>query len=299
MPIKSILCVFKGEAFERNALQMALALTKANRAELHILHISPPPEPYTRAYGFWGYGLLEMGDGLIIDKLDEDAKEQSRRARNQAEKLTASFDMPFDDDGTQMSHLPSPRALFRTFAAPVKDCLAFEGRVTDLIMIGYDNGAGGDLDTALSALFDTGRSVLLVPALKDARATTAAYVETVVVAWDGSLAASRTLHDALPLMRRAKQVCLLTLSEHGDWPDNRSEAAVTGYLQLHGVQPEVLKIGLNGQSTGKAILAQANSLAADLLIMGAYGHSHIGEMILGGATDHVLKHANISVFLSH
>ncbi|ESQ88016.1 hypothetical protein ABAC460_17645 [Asticcacaulis sp. AC460] len=299
MPIKSILCVFKGETYERNALHTALGLTKANRAELHILHVSPPPDPYTQVYGFWGYGLLEMGEGLILDRLDESAKEQALRARSRAEQCTASFDMPFDHIGTQISHLPLPRVLFRTFSATVKHCLAFEGRFTDLIVIGYDNGPGGELETTLSALFDTGRSVLMIPAPKHEKATTAAYAETVVVAWDGSLAASRTLHDALSLMRRAKQVYLLTLSEHGDWPDNRAEAAVTGYLQLHGVLPEMLKVELNGQSAGKAILAQAQSLAADLLVMGAYGHSHVGEMILGGATDHVLKHANIPVFLSH
>jgi nucleotide-binding universal stress UspA family protein len=123
----------------------------------------------------------------------------------------------------------------------------------------------------------------------------------VLVAWDGSREAARAVHDALPLLRRAREVSVLVADPErlatkiGEKPG----ADLAAHLARHGlpVRVEVVKSG--GRPLGEILLAQVEEERADLLVMGGYAHARLRELVLGGTTRHVLTHASVPVLLSH
>ncbi|MGQ9369050.1 universal stress protein [Azospirillum sp. ST 5-10] len=121
-------------------------------------------------------------------------------------------------------------------------------------------------------------------------------LDTVVVAWNGRKEAAGALRDALPLLVHAGRVIVLEVRPPGqhEAPDRH----VLDHLGRHGVRAEAL---INFAATAEApaaILAQVRAHRADLLVMGAYGHARLREMVLGGVTEHVVANAGGPVLLS-
>ncbi|MEN3365263.1 MAG: hypothetical protein V7606_2537 [Burkholderiales bacterium] len=122
----------------------------------------------------------------------------------------------------------------------------------------------------------------------------------VLIAWDASMAATRTVTNALPLLKRAQivEVALFNPESqpqvHGALPG--SDVAI--YLARHGIKVEVLQRTTDAD-IGTALLALATELDSDLLVMGGYGHSRFREILLGGVTRTVLEAMTIPVLMSH
>jgi nucleotide-binding universal stress UspA family protein len=148
-----------------------------------------------------------------------------------------------------------------------------------------------------TAFLGTGGPALVVPP----GITRALPPLRVLVAWDGSREAARAVHDALPLLRRAREVSVLVADPErlatkiGEKPG----ADLAAHLARHGlpVRVEVVKSG--GRPLGEILLAQVEEERADLLVMGGYAHARLRELVLGGTTRHVLTHASVPVLLSH
>ncbi|WP_407909018.1 universal stress protein [Lysobacter claricitrinus] len=123
---------------------------------------------------------------------------------------------------------------------------------------------------------------------------------TVVVAWNGSPCAAAALHSARPLLERASRVVVL------DGAGRASEPTMP-MLDLHHVlarhrpdaEIQAIEAGDGGEGTGAMLLRAARALAADMLVMGAYGHARLTEWALGGVTRHVLCHADMPLLLRH
>ena len=206
------------------------------------------------------------------------------------------------------------RALFEDVVGPRKlsaewrattgfpiDIAAVQARYADLTVLGQIdpddaqapvNGPRPE-DIALSV----GRPVLIVPYV-GAHPT---FGLRVLVGWDGSREATRAINDAIPLLAAASSVTVLTIDpmvgreEHGDVPG----ADIALYLARHGVTARVESMASGGIGTGNALLSRASDLSADLLVMGAYGHSQMRELVLGGATRTVLESMTLPVLMSH
>jgi nucleotide-binding universal stress UspA family protein len=93
----------------------------------------------------------------------------------------------------------------------------------------------------------------------------------------------------------ARAVTILTADENGG---NSRPDQLRDYLEFHGVQAKVTSVAAKGDA-GKALLAAAAKAGADLLVMGAYGHSRVRELVLGGVTKHVLQATTIPTLLAH
>jgi nucleotide-binding universal stress UspA family protein len=120
-----------------------------------------------------------------------------------------------------------------------------------------------------------------------------------IVAWDGSREAARATSDAIPLLRSAELVLILVVDarDTGGGVLPGSELAV--HLARHGVKAEARQVPSAGTSVTRVLLAQARDEAADLLVMGGYGHSRVREMLFGGTTRTFLDQAAIPVLLAH
>jgi nucleotide-binding universal stress UspA family protein len=107
------------------------------------------------------------------------------------------------------------------------------------------------------------------------------------------------VHDALPLLTRAKSVTIMEVNPRpGDAP-HVPGADIARHLARHGVKAEASSIAGADIDVGDMILSRLSDLGADLLVMGAYGHSRLREFAFGGATRHLLGHMTVPVLMSH
>lgn len=144
---------------------------------------------------------------------------------------------------------------------------------------------------------ESGRPVLVVP--KGGAFNSIG--ERVLVAWNNSRESARAVFDALPLLKKAAAVTLLSVEETAK-PEVTSEIAgieIGATLARHGVKVEVQQVKPGRGDAGVELLAQVAAHKCDLLVMGCYGRSRLREYVLGGATRHVLQHATVPVLMGH
>lgn len=170
------------------------------------------------------------------------------------------------------------------------DVLVAYARYADLVVVSQTS-PGGD-DVAAEVALRSGRPVLIAPHTSDYRLT----AEHILVAWDASREAARALHDALPLLRDARRVTVLSVGNLEKAPPG---ADVAAHLAHHDVGIELVQEHDVQTDAGAFILERAEKLSCDLIVMGAYGHSPWRERVLGGTTLHVLKHVTVPVLVSH
>jgi nucleotide-binding universal stress UspA family protein len=190
-------------------------------------------------------------------------------------------------------------AEWRTVEGDLLAMVGLHARYADLTVLGQAvdlPDTSGDLGRLPEELvLGVGRPVLIVPRY----GTFPTVGERVLVAWNGSREATRAVNDALPIMKLATVVTVLSIDAEGQ-PSRRVPGAdIALHLARHGIQAEVASTRSVELPVGDVLLSFAADCGADLLVMGAYGHSRLREMLLGGATRHVLRHMTLPVLMSH
>jgi nucleotide-binding universal stress UspA family protein len=172
--------------------------------------------------------------------------------------------------------------------------LGSHGRVFDMTVLGRPSGSANHprLATAEAALFESGRPVLIAPPTPPRTLG-----DTVVIAWNASTETARTVSHAMPMLARARRVVVLSVDDWGPGSPSAEDLART--LRRHGMPVEAMQVPNRTGRTGEAILTTATSLGCDLLVKGAYTQSRLRQMILGGATSHILAHTTIPVLMAH
>jgi len=129
---------------------------------------------------------------------------------------------------------------------------------------------------------------------------TVSQVRRMLVAWNATRESIRAVADALPLLVKAEAVEVLVV-DHQRHPAGHSQepgADIARHLARHGVHVEVRRLSSGGKNVGRLLLSQAAAFGADLVVMGAYGHSHLREWMFGGVTRTVLYEAGLPVLMS-
>jgi nucleotide-binding universal stress UspA family protein len=168
----------------------------------------------------------------------------------------------------------------------------------DLVVIARPESAGqtaGPPGLAESLVLSSGRPIIMFPPRG-----TVSQIRRILVAWNATRESIRAVADALPLLVKAKAVQVLVVDHernragHGQEPG----ADIARHLTRHGAQVEVQRLSSGGKDVGQLLLSQAAAFGADLLVMGAYGHSQLREWMFGGVTRTVLYQAALPVLLS-
>ncbi len=179
--------------------------------------------------------------------------------------------------------------------------IAMQCRYTDLTVVGQtdpsDPPMGGRHLTEY-VMLASGRPALIVPysgtghTLAGSRA---------MVAWDASREATRALHDALPILRGARQVDLVAVNppRRGQRQGPTPARDVALHLARHQVPVEVHTLEPGEVGTADTILGKIGEYGSDLLVMGGYGHGYMRELVLGGVTRNVLEKMTVPVLMSH
>ena len=168
------------------------------------------------------------------------------------------------------------------------------GRLFDLIVLGRPGRAPQNprMEPLEAALFESGRPVLIASSRPPKELG-----RNVLVAWNGSTEQARTNAFAMPLLRGADEVTVLTV-EGGMTPGPSGDEAAL-HLVRNGVPATAVTVAPAGRTTGEAILDHAKSHGCDLLVKGAYAQSRLRQMMFGGATRHILANATLPVLMAH
>lgn len=184
--------------------------------------------------------------------------------------------------------------------ADVAESLVRHAHCSDLVILGQSDperaGHAQRRSASEQVLMHSARPGLILPYAW----TGGSLGRRALVAWDDSREAARALADALPLLRRAEQVQVLSWRESPlDEPLAARLSALQQWLMWQGVTAEVHEQTGGTQAVGELLLSRAADLDADLIVMGAYGRARWTERILGGATRGMLDAMTMPVLMSH
>ncbi len=221
---------------------------------------------------------------------------QRKAFRKRGEEVERAFRQACEREGVEHDF-----RLFESFTPLVADAVIEVGRPHDLVIAAQppaEEEPDEEADFADRLVMETGRPVLFVP--RSGRCETDFH--HIVVGWNDTREATRALHDALPLLRRAKTVEVVWVDpperRNGDQPLLDDMAAA---LARPGIAAQAKTIASKGHGgdPGKALMAHATEAGADLMVAGAWGHSRLREYVFGGATQRLLSEMTLPVFMAH
>jgi nucleotide-binding universal stress UspA family protein len=278
MAYSSILVQVDKDPGTRRRVALAARLAKAGACSLIAVFGGFIPDP------MWFY-LMDSPQDLVEEDLEERRK-ASELVRSECQAMTDALSV-----ATEWR-----RAEFDAVGEVLR-----ESREAGLIVAGqYDatNIEGPMARQILEAtILESGRPVLVFPYVGEFTAVGA----RVVIAWNGSREAARALHDAIPLIAggTACVICAQAADKEAR-PDATPLDHATRVLQRHGVTVEVETCMVGTDiSIGELLLSRAEDFSADLIVMGAYGHGRIRELVLGGVTRAILASMTVPVLFSH
>jgi len=278
----------------RPRLHAAIALAREFRAHIDVLHVRADPQESVPLLG-------EGVSGAMIEDLmaitDKESRARAAEVRTAVEEVRRSLDVPL------VAALPAagserPTLAWHEVVGREDDETVRRAHLADLVVLGRPETAADEpTPTTLNAvLFESGRPLLVAPPAL-ATLPLPALGRTVAVAWNDSAEATRALTAALPLLARAAVVVVLTAATES--LPAATASAVVDYLALHGIAARVGTVGEDSGPVGASLLDAAMAAGADLLVMGAYTHGRLYELILGGVTRHVLDRAAIPLLMAH
>jgi nucleotide-binding universal stress UspA family protein len=177
------------------------------------------------------------------------------------------------------------------------NAVARAARTRDLTLIAIGPAVQGDRDLAETVLFGSGRPVLIYP--EGQEIVPADSFGTVAIAWDGGGRAARAVADALPVLKQATAVRVLTLVDEKPQATKGLAKDLIRHLAAHGIAATVDEREADGEPIGRRLADYVAAVRADLLVMGGFGHARLREFVLGGATDAVLEAPPCPVLISH
>ena len=271
MTLKTILLHLTDDP--RNATRLAAAIELSQRHDAHLVGL------YTTApLVVPGYVGAELPAQVYAD-YEADAEAKTREAET------------LFNDAAKKAGLSAEWRTDRGFA---RDVLSNHAYYADLVIVGQtmpdddlpkgDEGLPGDLALAC------GRPVLAIPGA----GTFKTIGDKVMLAWNGSREAARATADAMPTLEKAKEILVVSANVKATTP----ALDISTHLARHGLKVELKPIHTD-LAVGDILINTAADAGCDLIVMGAYGHSRLNELVFGGATRHVLQHMTVPVVMSH
>jgi nucleotide-binding universal stress UspA family protein len=287
MAIRKLLLPLTGTAAGEAALATALTIARRWNAHVTALHVRVDSRDVAPLAG-------EGLSGAMIEEMmsatEKESNDRAHAVRSMFERFVARHEVVVQEAHPGLNHAT---ASFAAVTGREEDIVAQQARLADLTVVPHPD-AGEDVsssDALHAVLFDSGRPVLISPQV------TAANIGTrICLAWNGTAESASSVLAALPWMQRADAVAIL--SAEGYQRRGPGAPDLAAYLNLHEVQAEIVTFRSVGGSVGAGLLAAAAEFDCNLLSMGAYSHSRLRQLILGGVTRHVLEHSKLPVMMS-
>ncbi|MBR0712241.1 universal stress protein [Bradyrhizobium liaoningense] len=247
-------------------------------------------EGFPLRFGIPSYVATELATGILLDSYEAKSEAELNNMRNFFEAFMLKHDIP-------RATAPSSRPCFGWLenAPEGEEFVGNYGRAFDLVVMARsDVDAAGPHRRAIeSALFESGRPVLLAPLTAQRSVAT-----NIMIHWNGSTEQARANAFAMPLLRLAKRVSVLTVIGGQEVPGPSADRIVQ-QLRYNDIAAEAIRVELGNRDTGEAVLDAARAQGCDLLVKGAFTRTRLRQMIFGGATSHIMEHADLPVLMAH
>lgn len=274
--LRTILVYLQNDETLESRLQNALALARAHGAHADFLHVTP----------YEAYASIESLGGTVVTtdltrllKIQNDALRATVERRLRAEDVSWSY---HEVTGSVVASIARYAALAD---------LVVSSRAARSDRLVAPVGLLGDLISRLEApLFITGEDGQIVDPTGIA-----------LIAWDGSLEAAAAVRRSLPLLTLASRVQLLSIREEQD--DAFPSTRVLEFLSRHGIHADLRVEALETEGAyhefiAATLMGRSSEMKAAYLVMGGYGHSRLGEFLLGGVTRTLLKDCSVPIVIS-
>lgn len=281
MAYKSVFTVLTSPKLSAPTIAAASAMTQANDAHLDVLCLGV--DRLQQGYAYIGSGAVALQVGL--ERAEADAREVEAAVKQAIAAEEADLRVGID---TLISQ-----------TGAVTELVSQRARFADLVVL---PGPYQDIDTpeaeaALEAcLFEGQAPVLIVPKT----GTINPAPKRVILAWDQSREALNAARKALPLLKAADQVEIVVVDPPIHGPERSDPGGMLCQMLVrHGIKAEVTVLARSLPRVSEVLERHAVDRAADLIVMGGYGHSRLREAILGGATRNMLEHAALPILMAH
>lgn len=255
-------------------------LARKLEAEVEVLCVINPARQEASRWVNWipNYGL-----DLVIEGLDQHGASRRRNARKSFETHVAP---EIGIDGF--------RATFVESEGDIRETVGTAGRFSDLIVVASSQSQWEQPFRPIlsAALHESARPIFVSPEV--APAIVGGHI---TIAWNNSAEASRALAGAIPMLRIASSVSVLTCKEQDSAADSAGLEAVIAYLDMHGVKAKSTQIIAQRRRPASEIIDAALALGSDLLVLGSVVHSRSHSLVFGSLTEEVLKAPRLSALL--
>lgn len=279
MSFKTLLTILTDPAKVTEILDSSVRLAEREDAHLDVLSLGIDRTQLGYSY---------IGGAAVLAQVSMD------RASEDAEKLDAAARTILNRQDVRWAAEAAVAQL-----GSVSSIVATKARFADLVLLPhpYGNDSAPEAEAVLeAALFDGAAPVLLLPGTL----LPETLGKRVVIAWNQGREAMAAVRRALPLLRKADLVNIVVVDPPAYGPERSDPGgALCQMLVRHGVKAEVSVLARTMPRVSDVLVRHVRDQNADILVMGAYGHSRFREAILGGATRDMLELAQVPVFLAH
>lgn len=280
MAYKSLTTIISSPDEARSALPSAAHLAVALDAHLDVLALGI--DRTQLGYSYLGSGAVLMQ--VAMERAEQDARESETAAKALLSAEAVDLRWSLESAVAQVG--------------AVGELVAQRARFADLLVLPrpYGKGRGGEAEAVLeSALFEGQAPVLVLPDSADVKLP-----ERVVIGWNQSREAMVAVRRALPFLKRAGLVNIAVIDPPQHGPERSDPGGMLCQMLVrHGVKAEVSVLARSMPRISDVLNRHVRDMNADLLVMGAYGHSRFREAILGGATRNMLEQAELPVLMAH
>jgi nucleotide-binding universal stress UspA family protein len=284
--IKSILLPATGGSFDDAVFETALRVAQLDAAHIELAYLCQRAGEVAESINQAGWAIGGAA-APAVTTLDQAIEQQNTKVRTRFTEICRRKGVRFVDTSTHSTSVSASWHVVRDDSTDLAD----RARHVDLVVMGRPGRSNGltrsQLETVLSS---GGRPLLIAPS-----APPASIAGTAFVCWKESPEAARALSAALPLLARVQRTVVASVAED---PDQTTQPlrAIARYLALHGIAAEI-RLLPRSSPVADVLAAAADAHEADLIVLGAYGHSSAREVVLGGCTRSFLGHASVPVLM--
>jgi nucleotide-binding universal stress UspA family protein len=285
MAIRKILLPLTGTASAPAALATALMLAERWQAHLYALHVRTDTRDVAPL----------AGEGLSGAMIEEMMAATEKEGNTEARALAALFETAALRAKVTVGppSLGAATAEYQSLMGREDEMVAGEARLADITIVPHPKSAEevASADALHAVLFDSGHPALIAPTAEPTAIGT-----RIAIAWNGTAESASAVGSVLPWLPNAHSVKVFWSGEYQR--QGPAAARLVQFLRIHGATAEIGEFRSIDRNVGAGLLAAVTEYGADLLAMGAYSHSRLRQLILGGVTRHILEHAKLPVLMN-
>ncbi len=287
MAFKTILLPIRESSTAASLMETSISMAIRNDGHVDLLYVQNDPE---HMLPFSTLGLSASMRQTIIESTAAATAKQADELKQSFLDLCERYKISVQPRGTGIGK-PSADFLIRTGRRD--DLIGKYGRLADMIIVPQPTKTTPPPSSFEAALRESGRPVLMVQRDKVLDVPG----KRLAIGWNSSKEAAQAISSMLNNLKRADKVYVLSSEKRMKQPINADDACV--YLSCQGISAETAIIDTKRQSAGEALLTRSHELECDRLIVGGYSRPKIRDIIMGGVTGHLLKHADLPVIFVH